>query len=99
VRDPYQQLGISREADDEAVHAAYHARLKLSPPEHDPEGFRRLREAYELLKTERLRVAFDLFHVITPDREALLERIVSPRQSPRRPSMETLRSLLREGEK
>lgn len=43
----FQILGIDELADERTVKAAYMQKLKMTNPEDDPEGFRRLREAYE----------------------------------------------------
>lgn len=43
----FQILGICDLADEGAVKSAYMQKLKVTNPEDDPEGFRRLREAYE----------------------------------------------------
>ena len=49
----FQILGISETTDEEAIRAAYREVLKRTNPEDDPEGFKRLRQAYE----EALRLA------------------------------------------
>jgi hypothetical protein len=43
-------LGLSGEPSEAEVRRAYLQRVKEHPPERDPEGFRRVREAYERLK-------------------------------------------------
>mgnify|MGYP000138228956 CR=1 FL=1 len=42
-------LGLEPDADARAIKRAYHKLLKRHKPDSDPEGFRRLREAYECL--------------------------------------------------
>ena len=43
----FQILGIDKLNDERALKTAYMEKLKMTNPEDDPEGFRRLREAYE----------------------------------------------------
>jgi DnaJ-class molecular chaperone len=59
--DPFAVLGLDDTATDEAVRAAYMQALRASPPDRDPEGFRRIREAYEALRDAESRLAFRLF--------------------------------------
>lgn len=54
-------LGVDATADDEQVRAAYLAAVRRSPPDRDPEGFRRIRDAYEAVRDEELRLALRLF--------------------------------------
>ena len=55
MREDWQILGLESPTDDLAiVKRAYAARLRVHRPETDPEGFQRLREAYERI-LERLR--------------------------------------------
>jgi DnaJ-class molecular chaperone len=54
-------LGIDASADDGEVRAAYLAAVRRSPPDRDPENFRRVREAYEAVRDEESRLALTLF--------------------------------------
>ncbi|MEO7096502.1 MAG: J domain-containing protein, partial [Polyangiales bacterium] len=42
-------LAVDREADAETVRRAYARAVRLHKPERDPEGFQRVRAAYELV--------------------------------------------------
>jgi len=59
--DPFAILGLEETADDEAVRAAYLRAVRASPPDRDPEGFRRIRAAYEALRDTESRLALRLF--------------------------------------
>ncbi len=92
--DPYLILGIGREADDEAVHAAYLTAIKACPPEHDPERFEALRQAYEAIRTERHRLAHAYLDTTPAGALDLLER-AAPVTGPGQPDAGTFRALLR----
>jgi curved DNA-binding protein CbpA len=59
--NPFAVLGLDETADDDAVRAAYLTALRQSPPDRDPEGFRRIREAYDALRDHERRLALRLF--------------------------------------
>ena len=59
--NPFAVLGLDESADDAAVRAAYLAAVRRSPPDRDPEGFRRIRAAYEALRDKERRLALRLF--------------------------------------
>ena len=59
--DPFAVLGLDDTADDETIRTAYLQALRASPPDRDPEGFRRIRDAYEQLRDSERRLASRLF--------------------------------------
>jgi len=76
--DPYEVLGVPRDADDEAIRRAWREAVRRHPPEVDPEGFRRAREAYETLRDASARTALRLRgRPRLPDVEPALARLRS----------------------
>jgi DnaJ-class molecular chaperone len=61
MNDPFAVLGVEETATDNAIREAYIAAIRLSPPDRDPEGFRRIREAYDHLRDPEQRLALRLF--------------------------------------
>jgi DnaJ-class molecular chaperone len=59
--DPFVVLGLDETASDETVREAYVAAIRISPPDRDPEGFRRARDAYEQLRDPEKRLDLRLF--------------------------------------
>lgn len=79
MRDPYLTLGIQELVSDEDVMAAYHAKLRQTPPEEHPEEFARISEAYEAIRTEDDRVRLRLFgKVPIPERLSELAEYEEP---------------------
>lgn len=64
---PFSILGIAPTLDLGAIKRGYFAALAKSPPHADPEGFRRVRTAYEQLQSARART---LAYLRTPIDEA-----------------------------
>jgi curved DNA-binding protein CbpA len=61
VIEPYELLGVAREADDAAIKAAYRRLAKSSHPDSggDADSFAQLKLAYELLKDPIRRKVYD----------------------------------------
>ncbi len=74
--DPYEVLGVARDADARAVKAAYFALVRKTPPETHPEEFQQLRQAYEVLsdpeRREQLDAARDAYSDLGAEQGALL---------------------------
>ena len=51
--DPYELLGITTTTDSRSVRQAYTRLIRRFKPEHAPEQFRRIREAYETVLRHR----------------------------------------------
>lgn len=49
--DPFAVLGVTESADDGAIRRAYVRLVRQHPPERDPDGFRRVRAAYEAVRS------------------------------------------------
>jgi curved DNA-binding protein CbpA len=58
--DPYAVLEVSRTATLDEIKQAYFAQVRLHPPEREPEAFKRIRAAYDQLKTPEKRVEADM---------------------------------------
>jgi len=79
--DPYEILGITPDADDEAVRRAYLGGVRKFSPDADPEMFKKISAAYEVLKDEKSRLLHDLFDRETPGDtpfQAFLRRQAAP---------------------
>ncbi|MFH2114881.1 MAG: DnaJ domain-containing protein [Spirochaetota bacterium] len=57
---PYEILAIQPSATPEEIRKAYLLKVREFPPEHDPDGFKRIRQAYGLLKDAETRKKMDL---------------------------------------
>ena len=66
-RDYYDVLGVGRDADDKAIKSAYRKLAKEHHPDRNPDNkaaeqkFREATEAYEVLKDDQKRAAYDRF--------------------------------------
>jgi len=61
MENPYTVLGIPRNASLEVVKKAYFSLIRKHPPEKDPQGFKRIRLAYDNLRDAGKRSQTDLF--------------------------------------
>lgn len=58
--DPYTVLEVSRTATLDEIKAAYFAQVRQHPPEREPDAFKRIRAAYDQLKTPEKRIEADM---------------------------------------
>lgn len=70
--DPYLTLGIRESVTDEAVVKAYHAMLRMFPPESYPNEFASISEAYEAIRSEEDRMELRLLGAF-PELEQLAD--------------------------
>ncbi|HIP77669.1 MAG TPA: molecular chaperone DnaJ, partial [Kiloniellaceae bacterium] len=67
MKDYYETLGVSRDADGTAVKSAYRKLAMKFHPDRNPgdseaeHRFKEINEAYEVLKDEQKRAAYDRF--------------------------------------
>src|SRR4051794_148407 len=73
--NPYQVLGIERDAGEAEIKRAYFSMVREHPPERDPEGFKRIRAAYEQLKASKDRAETDLFLIDEPSPAQILSAL------------------------
>jgi len=66
VTDPREVLGISPNAGEEEIRAAYLRKVKEYPPDQAPEEFEKVRNAFETLRDPRKR-ALAMLHASDPD--------------------------------
>ena len=57
--NPYAVLGLNASANMLDIKRAYFQLVRQHPPENDPEGFQRIRAAYEALRTPAARAETD----------------------------------------
>jgi curved DNA-binding protein CbpA len=79
--NPFAVLGLDETAADADVRAAYLVAVRAHPPDRDPAGFQRVREAYDAIRDEDRRLDLRLFGPPPLDRlEALLEAFPDERR-------------------
>ncbi len=97
IHDPYLILKVPREVTDEAIHEAYLQAIRDCPPEHDAQRFQTVRQAYEMLRTEKLRIQYELFNTDLPDTEDLLQQGMPDADVTIRPSLKAFQNMLERG--
>jgi curved DNA-binding protein CbpA len=63
---PYEVLELDPSASDAEIKKAYFQKVREHPPEKDPQQFKRIRAAYDALRTPEARAATDLFMLHPP---------------------------------
>jgi curved DNA-binding protein CbpA len=92
MTDPYAVLGLPAESDDEAIRRRYLQLVREFSPEHHPEKFAAVRQAYESLRDLNTRLRYRLFEAGKNETvEALIEELAC-RSKRRRVSLTALLS-------
>ena len=60
--DPYLILDVPEGSDDATIRRAYLAAVKDNPPDHNPDRFREINEAWDRTKDAKSRAEFELFN-------------------------------------
>ena len=83
MNDSYTILELPADSDDETIRRRYLELVKQFPPEHNPQKFAQVRQAYEQLKDLNTRLRFRLFEAGKNESlEAIIEELTC--RSPRR---------------
>ncbi len=92
---PFEILGLPEDTDDDAqVKQAYLAKVRAHPPEHAPQQFQRIREAYEHVQDHHKRLTYKLLHIQAVSRADIEEPLLSQRGELRRPDIKIFRQAL-----
>jgi curved DNA-binding protein CbpA len=95
MADPYSVLGLPPDSDDETIRRRYLELVKQFSPEHHPDKFAAIRQAYENLRDLNTRLRYRLFESGKNESvDAIIEEI-SCRSPRRRVSLETLLAVTR----
>ncbi len=76
MKTPFEILEISEEADDKEIKKAYLVAVKSFPPERFPLQFKKIRKAYEQIRTEKDRLRYALFDTSLPDTLEIVEMVL-----------------------
>ena len=90
VTDPYGEMGLPTDADDNAIRRKYLELVRQFTPDQHPEKFARVRAAYEALKDLNTRLRHRLFERGRRETIDVLIGEVACRSPRRRVSLETL---------
>jgi curved DNA-binding protein CbpA len=64
--NPYQVMGLASTVTEEEIRRVYFKLVREHPPERDPDQFKRIRAAYEILRDPARRAEWDLFVALQP---------------------------------
>ncbi|MBF0420829.1 MAG: J domain-containing protein [Magnetococcales bacterium] len=95
MTDPFSLLGVTRESDDEAIRKAYLEKVRQWPPEHHPERFQKISQAYSMIQTRKKRLSFQLFHHGSLDLDPLIGSLFS-HKTLGRPTQNELKGWIKE---
>lgn len=77
MKNPFRILDLPEKCNDQEVKKAYLQMVKRYPPEQYPERFRDIRSAFDSIKTEKDRMALQLFRVPEIDVDHIFELLLN----------------------
>lgn len=96
--DPFAELGVDENADDEAIKRRYLALVRAYPPDREAERFQAFRRAYEAISGQRQRMERKLLHGSGAALSRLKRQcLATPDAQRHRPSQATMMALLLDG--
>ena len=95
MSDPFTVLGVSADANDEQIKAAYLQRVKAYPPERAPARFQTIRAAYDAIHNREARLRYRLFEQAPPAIEELIAAALAGTK-PQRPEQAAFQRVLQE---
>jgi DnaJ-class molecular chaperone len=85
MNTPFEILEISENTNNQQIKKAYLKMVKKFPPEQYPEEFKKIRKAFEKIKSKKDRLCFELFDQTEPTpleiTTLVLENSISKRPS------------------
>lgn len=78
MSDPFEVMGVARDADEATIRKRYLELVREFPPDRAPEQFAAVRAAYDDLRDPARRLAAQIFEITTTDSlEAIVEDLRS----------------------
>ncbi len=93
MTDPFTVLNVLESASEKEIKTAFLAKVREFPPERSPQQFQAIRDAYEVIKTEKLKLAYQLFHSPEIDGDTVYRSLLK-QSRPGRPSEEQFKGML-----
>jgi len=93
MTDPYEVLGLPPGSDDDVIRRRYLELVKQFSPEHHPEKFAGIRQAYDSLRDLDTRLRYRLFEAGKHENIDALIEVLQCRTARRRLSLATLLSV------
>lgn len=90
MNDPHEVLGVPADADDETIRRRYLELVRQYSPEHHPDKFALVRDAYERLRDRNARVRYRLFEAGRKESIETIVEEIACRSSRRRMSLKEI---------
>lgn len=81
MKTPYEILCVVVDASDDEIKQAYLQKVRDNPPDHDPEQFQLIHNAYISIKDQKSRISYALFNVASTDFDELIDQALSTERS------------------